>query len=150
MEFFAITESLAEQRFRSRGHRPVVGRRSHRTAFGNSASTLGCALHAMDARIKRIGRLASKSSLFDDPAAEITESANAVRREMAAIGLHLEKLAKRPRQGRQFQLHSDVVLTWLHSRLNSSSTIFKGAVKQREADCRTGDDRNAGERCRGG
>eukprot|EP00966_Prymnesium_polylepis_P117475 2715482-Prymnesium_polylepis.1 len=64
----------------------------------------------MEARIERMGMLASKGDLFDDPAAEIVESANVVRHEMGSIGAHLEALCSTPRQGRQFQPHSDAVV----------------------------------------
>ena len=97
----------------------------------------------MEARIERIGRLASKSSLFDDPAAEIAETANVVRTEMGSIGAHLEALVSSPRQGRQFQPHSDAVLAWLQGRMTVASTAFKEAVSKREAMLSAKEERTA-------
>jgi hypothetical protein len=127
--FFEIADAQCKQR----GRKPTARPRQEKSPFGSAASSLGRKLHAMEGRIERMGKLASKSSLFDDPAADINLITSHVRQEMAALGRHLEMLSSTRREGHDFQPHSDAVLAWLQARLNAATAAFKAAVKQREA-----------------
>jgi len=135
--------SIAEAQCSALGLRPAAQPRPEKTPFGRAAAGLWLAMQAMEARVDRIGRLVSKSSLFDDPAAEIAEAISLVRQEMGSIGAHLEALAGSPRPGRQFHPHSEAVLAWLQGRLNSATAAFKAAVKQREAMLTAKEERTA-------
>ena len=55
----------------------------------------------------------------------------------------LEALVSSPRQGRQFQPHSDAVLAWLQGRMTVASTAFKEAVSKREAMLSAKEERTA-------
>ena len=93
--------AIAQSQCQASGRRPASRLQPpEKTAFGSAASRLGRALHKMESRIERMGMLARTGDLFDDPAAEIAESANVVRHEMGSIGAHLEALCSTPRQGR--------------------------------------------------
>lgn len=133
MDRTSLFFSIADTQCKQRGRQPVGRPRPAKTVFGTAASRLGRALHAVEGRIERIGRLANKSSLFDDPAAEINEIMSLVREEMSAVGRQLEVLNGTRREGQDFQPHTDAVLAWLQARLNSATAEFKAAVKQREA-----------------
>ena len=129
-ELFAI----AEARWKLRGRPPGVRPRPTKTAFGKSALHLGRALQATEKRTARLGKLATKSSLFDDPAAEIGEISVAVRQELAGSGSALEMLKASNRQrGRQFAEHTNAVIAWLGMQMSEVTNDFQAALKQREA-----------------
>jgi syntaxin 5 len=129
-EFFAIADARCKQR----GRAPATRQRAAKTPFGETAQRLGRALHATEARTSRLQKLACKSSLFDDPAAEINEINLAVRRELsgAATGLDALGSAKRPGSN-QFAAHADALLAWLRARMAAVTSDFQAALKQREA-----------------
>ena len=126
--------AIADARCKLRGRAPVTRPRPSKTAFGQSALRLGRALHATESRTIRLAKLACKSSLFDDPAAEIGEISAAVRQELALTASGLEALGRSARPGRQqFAGHSDAVVAWLQVRQKAVIEAFQAALKQREA-----------------
>ena len=81
----------------------------------------------------RLGKLACRSSLFNDPAVEVGELSVAIRQELAASAARLDALGRTPKSGRQFAPHADVVLAWLRMQMQSVTSDFQAELKQREA-----------------
>ena len=128
-EFF----SVADERCRATGRKPAARTVPQKTRFGAAASTLGKALHGLEGRVERLQKLASKSSLFDDPAVEIGDLSTFLRRELSSAAAGLEALASAPRDGgRQFSEHCDAVLASLRAQLKSVTEGFQAALKTRE------------------
>eukprot|EP00316_Scyphosphaera_apsteinii_P017043 CAMPEP_0119335420 /NCGR_PEP_ID=MMETSP1333-20130426/89585_1 /TAXON_ID=418940 /ORGANISM="Scyphosphaera apsteinii, Strain RCC1455" /LENGTH=182 /DNA_ID=CAMNT_0007345969 /DNA_START=63 /DNA_END=608 /DNA_ORIENTATION=- len=129
-EFFAI----ADARCKLRGRTPASRARPTKTQFGSDASRVGRELHELEERNTRLSRLASKSSLFDDPAVEFGEISALVKHQLSTINFKIEALAAAPRSsGSQLASHSEVVLSWLRLGLANGSEHFQAALKQREA-----------------
>jgi syntaxin 5 len=129
-EFFALSDA----RCRQQGRAPVARQRAAKTSFGDRAVRLGRALHTLETRTSRLRKLATKSSLFDDPAAEISEISVAVREELGAVATGLDALASAPQPGgRQTAAHFESVLAWLRARMANVTGDFQAALKQREA-----------------
>ena len=129
-EFFQV----ADQQIKLRARAPVARPRPPKSAFGQHALRLGKTMHTIEGRTTRLAKLACKSSLFDDPAAEIGEVSTAVRHELAGVASGLEALGNTRRTGgRQAGAHYDAVMLWLKTRVSSLSEDFQAALKQREA-----------------
>ena len=86
MQFFRVADAHCQRR----GRAPLARPRVPKTPFGDHALRIGRALHTIEGRTTRLAKLAGKSSLFDDPAAEISEISTAVREELAAVANGLD------------------------------------------------------------
>ena len=130
LQFFRV----ADEHVKQRGRAPLARPRPPKSQFGEHALRIGRALHTIEGRTTRLAKLAGKSSLFDDPAAEIGEISTAVRQELAAVASGLESLAATRRTGgRQMGAHAETVLQWLRTRVKTLTEDFQAALKQREA-----------------
>ena len=77
-ELFAI----ADAKCKLRGYAPTPRPRVPKSRFGTMASRIGRALMEEEGRTDRVARLSSKSSLFDDPGAEIAELTSLLKQEL--------------------------------------------------------------------
>ena len=77
-ELFAI----ADAKCKLRGYAPTPRPRVPKSRFGTMASRIGRALMEVEGRTDRLARLSSKSSLFDDPGAEIAELTSLLKQEL--------------------------------------------------------------------
>ncbi|EOD22258.1 syntaxin 5 [Emiliania huxleyi CCMP1516] len=129
-EFFGIADVRCQQRGRPPSSRP----RPQRTAFGASSSRVGQALHELDGRVVRLSKLASKTSLFDDPALEIAEISGLIKQHLGRVSGSIEALARSGRPaGAQFAAHAEAVLSYLKGGLQRGSEGFQHALQTREA-----------------
>ncbi len=126
--FFAAVDVVC----RERNRQPVRRARPPKTPFFAAATNLGRALHELHERVARVTVLATKTSLFDDPAHEIAEVSVHVKAQLAMIGRGVEQLAAAPRHGRQLCAHTDAVLLWFKAALERESADFQAAIKRRE------------------
>lgn len=129
LQFFHI----ADTQYKQRGRTPQPRPRKPKSPFGTRAAHIGKVLHGVDKQTAKLAKLACKSSLFDDPAAQIGELSGAVRNELASVASGLEALGALRHQGRQLPAHTDAVTAWLRSRITALTDDFQSALKQREA-----------------
>ena len=128
-ELFAI----ADARCKLRGYAPTPRARTPKSQFGNMASRIGRALAEVEGRTDRLARLSTKSSLFDDPGAEIAEITTLLKQELASIGASIEALHSCKPAGRQMAPHAEAVLGWLQGNFAQGTERFQSALQQREA-----------------
>ena len=128
-ELFAI----ADARCKLRGYAPTPRARPPKSQFGNMASRIGRALAEVEGRTDRLARLSTKSSLFDDPGAEIAEITTLLKQELASIGASIEALHSCKPAGRQLAPHAEAVLGWLQGNFAQGTERFQSALQQREA-----------------
>jgi len=127
--FFAV----ADERCQLRGRAPTSRPKPQRTTFGAASSRVGHAIHDLEGRVGRLSKLASKTSLFDDPAVEIAEISALIKGQLGAIGQSVEALARGYRPGgAQRGAHSDAVLAYLKTGLQRGTEAFQAALQQRE------------------
>jgi hypothetical protein len=128
--FFAVADALCQLRDRAPTPRP----KPQRTTFGAASSRVGQAIHKLDSRIGRLSKLASKSSMFDDPVVEIAEISALIKGQLGAIGQSVEALARGYRPGgAQRGAHSEAVLAYLKTWLQRGTEAFQAALQKREA-----------------
>ena len=128
-ELFAI----ADAKCKLRGYAPTPRARAAKTRFGTMASRIGRALAEVEGRTDRLARLSAKSSLFDDPGAEIAEITSILKQELASVGASIEALHSSKPSERQMTPHAEAVLQWLQTNFSRGTERFQQALQQREA-----------------
>ena len=139
-ELFAI----ADAKCKLRGYAPTPRPRVPKSRFGTMASRIGRALMEVEGRTDRLARLSSKSSLFDDPGAEIAELTSLLKQELASVGASIEALPTCKPSGRQLSPHAEAVLQWLQTNFSHGTERFQAALQQREAILNAKESRLAG------
>ena len=139
-ELFAI----ADAKCKLRGYAPTPRPRVPKSRFGTMASRIGRALMEVEGRTDRLARLSSKSSLFDDPGAEIAELTSLLKQELASVGASIEALPACKPSGRQLSPHAEAVLQWLQTNFSHGTERFQAALQQREAILNAKESRLAG------
>ena len=139
-ELFAI----ADAKCKLRGYAPTPRPRVPKSRFGTMASRIGRALMEVEGRTDRLARLSSKSSLFDDPGAEIAELTSLLKQELASVGASIEALHTSKPSGRQLTPHAETVLQWLQTNFSTGTERFQAALQQREAILNAKESRLAG------
>ena len=139
-ELFAI----ADAKCKLRGYAPTPRPRVPKSRFGTMASRIGRALSEVEGRTDRLARLSSKSSLFDDPGAEIAELTSLLKQELASVGASIEALPTCKPSGRQLTPHAEAVLQWLQANFSHGTERFQAALQQREAILNAKESRLAG------
>ena len=139
-ELFAI----ADAKCKLRGYAPTPRARVPKSRFGTMASRIGRALAEVEGRTDRLARLSSKSSLFDDPGAEIAEITSLLKQELASVGASIEALHTCKPSGRQLSPHAEAVLQWLQTNFSRGTERFQAALQQRETILNAKESRLAG------
>ena len=127
-EFFAVADARCKQQ----GSAPSCRSRPAKSPFGAGALRVGRALFELEGRAARLSRLASRSSLFDDPAQEIAELSALIKGQMGSIGNALGQLdGAAARGGAQQRAHAEAVLTSLRAGLVGASAQVQRATMPR-------------------
>lgn len=118
-----------------------------RSEFSQLAGEIGKALSQTSSKLQRLTRLASRKSLFDDPAEEINELTFVVKQDIQNLNSALERLAEVRRGGRggnsnaQTEAHSGSVVDVLKGRLMDTTKVFKDVLQTRSGNIKAQSDR---------
>lgn len=112
---------------------PPSSTRAARSPFTALAATASADITRTSTKLATLTRLASRTSLFDDPSAEIAALTSAIKADLARLHVTLTQLgelrgaAATPQAG----LHSSSVVDGLKARLGSTASGFQTVLKLR-------------------
>ena len=119
----------------SAGLGPGAGGQSE---FSRRAARIGHGIHSTSAKLARLAQLAKRTSVFDDPTAEINDLTSVVKQDITALNAALGELqaqAAAQRGGAAQQdsgQHSATVVDSLKTRLMGATREFRDVLTQRQ------------------
>jgi hypothetical protein len=108
------------------------GAAQQQSEFARRASAIGLAIHKTSLKLQKLAALAKRTSMFDDPGAEIEELTGVVKRDIQELNEGIAELqrvsARRGGEGganKQSAEHSHTVVDSLRTRLKDATAEFK-------------------------
>lgn len=140
-DFFAVVERLQSQLGGGDGlGRPLLAVPGPPAAgaseFTRRAARVGHGIHATSAKLARLAQLARRTSVFEDPSAEIAELTAVVKADITALNAALTELQSqagtRGGSDNQSGAHSATVVDTLKSRLMGATREFRDVLTARQ------------------
>lgn len=142
-EFLAIVERLQKQQgippTQSAG--PSTGLQGQRLAiqqhseFAKKAADIGHGIHRTSLKLQKLAQLAKRTSMFDDPTAEVEELTGIIKQDIQALNSSIAELQRLSARGKednkQSQDHSHTVVDNLRTRLKDATLEFKDVLTVR-------------------
>ena len=103
--------------------------------FSRRAARIGHGIHSTSAKLTRLTQLARRTSVFDDPTAEINELTAIIKQDITALNSALGELQAQASQrsgSRDSGEHSVTVVDALKSRLMGATREFKDVLTLRQ------------------
>lgn len=143
-EFTAIVERLRKQQ----GLTQTVGlngagppgldpkqQMEHNSDFARKAADIGHGVHRTSLKLQKLAQLAKRTSMFDDPTAEVEELTGIIKQDITAMNsciVDLQRMSARAKEGnKQSDSHSHTVVDNLRSRLKDATQEFKDVLTSR-------------------
>jgi syntaxin 5 len=114
--------------------------------FARRAAAIGLAIHRTTLKLQKLAALAKRTSMFDDPTAEIDELTGAIKGDITALNEAIAEL-QRARGGgaaaasKQSAEHSATVVDALRGRLKDATAEFKEVLTLRTDNLRVHNER---------
>jgi len=125
-EFFQCAETLH--------HKAIpVAPRSSRTPFFVAAKQISRDIYATHEKLEKLAKLASSTSLFNDPVHDIQELTYMIKKDIAALNAKLEGVKNLSEKSKnpQSQMHSEQVLGSLSLKLQDTTKQFRQVLATR-------------------
>jgi len=120
-------------------------KKKKRSQFSITASKIGKEIYETSEKLDKLTKLAKKKSLFDDPAVEIEELTFIIKQNIQNLNKDITTLREYSKNGsnntsnsslsssssKQNTTHSDTVVTYLNSKLASTTKDFKDILQIR-------------------
>lgn len=99
------------------------------SGFARKAADIGHGVHRTSMKLQKLAQLAKRTSMFDDPTAEVEELTGIIKQDITALNAQiaeLQRLSARSKEGnKQSESHSHTVVDNLRSRLKDATQEFK-------------------------
>jgi syntaxin 5 len=97
---------------------------------------VGHSIHRTSLKLQKLAQLAKRTSMFDDPAAEVNELTYVIKQDIQLLNASLVELQKLSARGqaeanKQSQDHTHTVVDSLRSRLKDATQDFKDVLTSR-------------------
>mmetsp|Transcript_3126 Transcript_3126/g.11276 ORF Transcript_3126/g.11276 Transcript_3126/m.11276 type:complete len:328 (-) Transcript_3126:181-1164(-) len=102
-----------------------------KSEFSRKAARIGLGIHSTSTKLAKLAKLAKRTSMFDDPAAEIQELTGVVKQDITALNAAIEDLQRTRAEGtsnKQSTQHSATVVDNLKTRLLDTTKEFKDVL----------------------
>lgn len=99
--------------------------------FAKRASQIGLSIHKTSVKLQKLAQLAKRSSMFDDPTAEIDELTGIIKHDIQGLNdsiAELQRVSARragAAESKQSAEHSHTVVDSLRTRLKDATAEFK-------------------------
>jgi hypothetical protein len=109
---------------------PAMAAVQQQSEFAKKASQIGLAIHKTSLKLQKLAQLAKRTSMFDDPSAEIDELTGIIKHDIQALNEGIADLQRvSARRGgdanKQSAEHSHTVVDSLRTRLKDATAEFK-------------------------
>jgi len=141
-EFNTVTESIRLKQ-NTPTKTPKRTALQQKSQFGVSASKIGKEIYDTSEKLTKLTKLAKKKSLFDDPAVEIEELTFIIKQNIQNLNKELNSLREQSRgsSNKQNSTHSDTIVTYLNSKLATTTKNFKEILLVRTENLKTQQER---------
>lgn len=103
--------------------------------FARKAAEIGHSIHRTSLKLQKLAQLAKRSSMFDDPAAEVDELTGIIKQDIQGMNnsiAELQRLSARSKDAnKQSESHSHTVVDNLRTRLKDATQEFKEVLTSR-------------------
>lgn len=143
-EFQAIAERLQKQQGAAPGpssssagaygHHPAKQAVQQQSEFAKKASQIGLSIHKTSMKLQKLAQLAKRSSMFDDPTAEIDELTGIIKQDIQGLNTaiaELQQVSSKRGENKQSADHSHTVVDNLRTRLKDATQEFKDVLTLR-------------------
>ena len=131
---FKRTCETAQKRHKTPVRQSAARKKSE---FMQSAADIGKEIKATTDRLTKLSELARRRSLFDDPADEINQLTDIIKKRITHLSAEVNDLRANGEQysstTKQAGQHSTGVITSLHNTLKKTTAEFMGVVKTRQS-----------------
>eukprot|EP00879_Flechtneria_rotunda_P006196 GHRR01006514.1.p1 GENE.GHRR01006514.1~~GHRR01006514.1.p1 ORF type:complete len:320 (+),score=109.14 GHRR01006514.1:133-1092(+) len=113
--------------------------------FAKKASQIGLSIHKTSVKLQKLAQLAKRTSMFDDPTAEIDELTGIIKQDIQGLNLAIAELqrvsAKQADDNKQSADHSHTVVDNLRTRLKDATQAFKEVLTLRTENLKVHNER---------
>ncbi|KAI8462512.1 MAG: t-SNARE [Monoraphidium minutum] len=118
------------------GAHPAKAAVQQQSEFAKRASQIGLSIHKTSLKLQKLAQLAKRTSMFDDPSAEIDELTGIIKHDIQGLNESIAELqrvsARRGDVGnKQSAEHAHTVVDSLRSRLKDATADFKDVLTMR-------------------
>lgn len=124
---------------------PTTSAAVPQSEFARRAAKIGMGIHSTSQKLQKLAALAKRTSMFDDPAAEISELSTVVKQDIQALNTAIADLQTLAAGGsnKQSADHSHTVIDSLRTRLKDATKEFKDVLQARTDNLKAHQDRKA-------
>eukprot|EP00208_Stichococcus_sp_RCC1054_P005891 CAMPEP_0206144480 /NCGR_PEP_ID=MMETSP1473-20131121/24218_1 /ASSEMBLY_ACC=CAM_ASM_001109 /TAXON_ID=1461547 /ORGANISM="Stichococcus sp, Strain RCC1054" /LENGTH=355 /DNA_ID=CAMNT_0053540305 /DNA_START=151 /DNA_END=1218 /DNA_ORIENTATION=- len=126
---------------RTNGH----AAKGQQSEFARRAARIGLGIHSTSQKLAKLAQLAKRTSMFDDPAAEINDLTGVIKQDIQAMNAAIVELqavsSSDHDRNRQSQDHSVVVVDSLRTQLKDATKSFKDVLTLRTDNLKGNEDR---------
>lgn len=116
---------------------PAKAAVQQQSEFAKRASQIGLSIHKTSLKLQKLAQLAKRTSMFDDPSAEIDELTGIIKHDIQALNDSIAELqrvsARRGESNKQSAEHSHTVVDSLRTRLKDATAEFKEVRQSRQS-----------------
>jgi len=115
-----------------------------KSQFTQAASKIGKEIYDTSEKLAKLTKLAKTRSLFDDPAVEIEELTFIIKQNIQNLNKEIAALREYSKAGtvnKQNSAHSDTIVTYLNTKLASTTKDFKDILQVRTENLKTQQER---------
>lgn len=154
-EFTAFVERLQQEQggtseSGSKGNTPGARTNGHagqsqQSEFARRAGRIGLCIHGTSQKLSKLALLAKRTSMFDDPAAEIQDLTGVIKQDIEGMNAAIADLqqlsATDEERNKQNKDHSVVVVDSLRTKLKNATKSFSDVLTIRTEGLRGNEDR---------
>jgi syntaxin 5 len=142
VEFNTVAENVRAKQITSK---PVKrAPKQQRSQFSLAASKIGKEIYDTSDKLAKLTKLAKRNDLFDDHVVEIEELTFIIKQNIQNLNKEivvLRESSKTTNQSKQNTVHSDTIVSYLNSKLASTTKGFKDILQVRTETLKTKQDK---------
>jgi len=142
VEFNTVAETIRSKQSNTKPvKKTAIQQKSH---FAQAASKIGKEIYDTSEKLAKLTKLAKTRSLFDDPAVEIEELTFIIKQNIQNLNKEIAALrdsSKAASANKHNTAHSDTIVTYLNTKLASTTKDFKEILQVRTENLKTQQER---------
>jgi len=142
VEFNTVAETIRSKQSNTKPVKKTLIQQ--KSQFTQAASKIGKEIYDTSEKLAKLTKLAKTRSLFDDPAVEIEELTFIIKQNIQNLNKEIAALRDSSRAGtvnKQNSAHSDTIVTYLNTKLASTTKDFKDILQVRTENLKTQQER---------
>ncbi|EFA80909.1 t-SNARE family protein [Heterostelium album PN500] len=143
-EFNSISETLRKKQEQNGVISKKQNAHQQMSQFSLAAAHISRGVYETSEKLHKLTKLAKKSSIFNDPSADIEELTFIIKQDIQKLNQEISQLgqiSKQSRSNKQTEEHSETVVGFLNLKLISATKEFKDILEVRTENLKTQQER---------